>query len=301
MSNEKDIAEKTLQSFNDVFADIVNALLFQGEQVIAEDELVQARARSGYTGENSLREQERDEAKFWKKENIRIAFLGLENETEEDADMPIRVIGYDGAAYRDQLYYEKDTDGKRRKNTNRRFPVVTLVLYFGTKRWHAPLTLYENLGEIDQEMKPYINNYRINLFEIAWLTDEQLKYFHSDFRFVAEFFVKKRKNEEYLGTEEEIIHVKELLDLMRYLTKDSRYQEIYQEACENGKEIHAMCEVLDRIEERGKKIGEEIGRETAKKEAAIGLFAADVSLEKIAAGLKEPVEVIRSWVLPEKQ
>jgi len=30
MANEKDIAEKTLQSLNDVFADIVNVLLFHG-------------------------------------------------------------------------------------------------------------------------------------------------------------------------------------------------------------------------------------------------------------------------------
>ena len=29
---EKDIIEKTLESYNDVFADIINGLLFQGEQ-----------------------------------------------------------------------------------------------------------------------------------------------------------------------------------------------------------------------------------------------------------------------------
>ena len=33
---EKDMAQKTLEAFNDVFADIVNGLLFQGEQVISE-------------------------------------------------------------------------------------------------------------------------------------------------------------------------------------------------------------------------------------------------------------------------
>lgn len=36
---QKDIAEKTLEAYNDVFADIVNGLLFNGEQVIKEDEL----------------------------------------------------------------------------------------------------------------------------------------------------------------------------------------------------------------------------------------------------------------------
>ena len=31
---EKDITEKTLESYNDVFADILNALLFNGKQVV---------------------------------------------------------------------------------------------------------------------------------------------------------------------------------------------------------------------------------------------------------------------------
>ena len=36
---QKDIAEKRLESYNDVFADIVNVLLFSGEKLIAEDQL----------------------------------------------------------------------------------------------------------------------------------------------------------------------------------------------------------------------------------------------------------------------
>ena len=33
---DKDITEKNLEALNDVFADIVNVLLFKGEQVINE-------------------------------------------------------------------------------------------------------------------------------------------------------------------------------------------------------------------------------------------------------------------------
>ena len=36
---EKDIAEKTLEAYNDVFADIVNGLLFEGKQVVREEAL----------------------------------------------------------------------------------------------------------------------------------------------------------------------------------------------------------------------------------------------------------------------
>ena len=36
---EKDIAEKNLEAWNDVFADIANVLLFDGKQIIKEEEL----------------------------------------------------------------------------------------------------------------------------------------------------------------------------------------------------------------------------------------------------------------------
>ena len=37
------------------------------------------------------------------KNNIRIACIGFENQTEPDADMPLRVYSYDGAEYKAQL------------------------------------------------------------------------------------------------------------------------------------------------------------------------------------------------------
>ena len=48
---EKDMTEKTLESYNDVFADIVNGFLFKGEQVVKEDELEAESEHSVYKGE----------------------------------------------------------------------------------------------------------------------------------------------------------------------------------------------------------------------------------------------------------
>ena len=166
---EKDITEKTLESFNDVFADIINVLLFHGKRVVTEDSLTPAAERSFYKADGKLREQERDTAKYWKDINIRIAVFGVENETEPEDDMPLRVIGYDGVSYRDQISYEIDEKGRRRLNRHPRYPVVTLVLYFGTKHWNKPLTLYDSLDTMPEELRPYVNDYKINLFEIAWV------------------------------------------------------------------------------------------------------------------------------------
>ncbi len=124
---QKDIAGKTLEAYNDVFADIVNGLLFNGEQVIKEDELEAESELSVYKADGKLHEQERDVAKYWKNGEIRIAFYGLENQTAVDPDMPLRVLSYDGAAYRSQLNLEGNP---------KRYPVVTLVLYFGDGEWN---------------------------------------------------------------------------------------------------------------------------------------------------------------------
>ena len=55
---EKDITSKTLEAFNDVFADIVNGLLFQGEQVLQEQALIDAQPVSMYKADGQIHEQE---------------------------------------------------------------------------------------------------------------------------------------------------------------------------------------------------------------------------------------------------
>ena len=91
--SEKDISEKLLEAYDDVFADIVNVLLFNGKQVIKEDELEEQETHSSYKAEGKLRELDRDVVKRWKDGNIRIACIGLENQTDSDKDMPLRIIG----------------------------------------------------------------------------------------------------------------------------------------------------------------------------------------------------------------
>ena len=61
---EKDMTEKTLEDYDDVFADIVNVLLFNGQRHITEKDLSSETARSIYKADGKLHEQERDVAKY---------------------------------------------------------------------------------------------------------------------------------------------------------------------------------------------------------------------------------------------
>lgn len=289
---EKDMTEKALEAYNDVFADIVNVLLFQGMPRILEDELEQGRERSIYTGEKSIREQERDTSKFWKKNSIRIACIGIENETEPEDDMPFRNIGYDGAAYRDQISYETGKDGKRYKVLTR-YPVVTLVLYFGyRKHWDKAKTIHETLGRnLDECLKPYVHDYPINLFEIAWLTDDQIAGFKSDFRIVADYFVQMRKNRSYIPSKIQFRHVREVLQLMSALTNDRRFEVDCWSADVKGDDPKNMCEVLDRIENKGISIG----KMAHAKETAFRLKEKNMPITDIAYIVGVSAEIVNEW------
>ena len=288
------MTEKSLEDYNDVFSDIVNVLLFNGNEKLKEDELEQATVRSVYKADGKLREQERDVSKYWKKHNIRISYFGLENETASEDDMPLRIIGYDGAAYRDQISYETDENGKRKFNNNPRYPVVTLVLYFGLKRWQKAKSVYEVLGgNLDNEMRPFVNDYKINLFEIAFLPDEQVEMFKSDFKIVADYFVQMRKNKEYVPTQTQFRHVREVLQLMSVLTNDRRFEEAVNDVENVGKgaEPKNMCEVLDRVENRGIEIGET----KHAKESALRMKKDGVPLDKIALYVNIDINTAKQW------
>ena len=105
---EKDITQKVLEDNNDIFADIVNVLLFDGESEVEENELVNTTVHSQYKAEDGkVHEQERDIAKYWKRGGTDIVLYGIENQTKVEKRMPARISGYEGASYRGQ--YDKTT------------------------------------------------------------------------------------------------------------------------------------------------------------------------------------------------
>ncbi len=203
---EKDAVQKTLESYNDVFADIVNVLLFNGKRIVKENALTDAQESSYYKmAEGEVRSQERDVAKYWKNGEIRLSFIGLENQSMPEKEMPIRVMGYDTAAYKTQIV---------EKTGEPWYPVITLVLYFGTeRRWKKNLSLKE-IVSVPSELEPFVNDFKINVAELAWLTDEQIKLFRSDFREVALFLRSKRTKEPFTGSRRKLKHVMEIIDLI---------------------------------------------------------------------------------------
>ena len=299
---QKDITQKNFEAYNDVFSDIVNGTLFDGREVIKPESLVDAVAKSQYKADdNVIHEQERDIAKYWIDENcyIRLALLGVENQLAIDMDMPLRVIGYDGSSYRDEMNQDEividERTGKKHKIRHERYPVVTIVLYFGKTPWKKPLSLYYVL-KISDNFKPFVNDYKINLIDVPRLTGEQVEKFTSDFQIIADYFVQLNESNDYVPRDKTIRHADSFLKLMSVLTQDDKYVEMSKEIS-HGKEGFNMCEVLDRAEARGEARGQAIGEARGK---AIGEAMGEArgkaigeARGKTIGALNKTVEILR--------
>jgi hypothetical protein len=297
----KDLAEKYLESYNDVFADIVNVLLFHGEKIVDQSDLEECGTESIYKIEGGAREQNRDIAKLWKKKDIIFSFIGLENQTKPDKDMPLRIIGYDGARYRDQYQeYREIPDekhsGKMKKEYLKHYPVISIILYFGTEPWQYPTNL-KGCFDCPDYLEPYVKDYEMNLFQIAYLSEETLLQFTSDFGVVANYFVQKRLGKQNFS-KEVIRHVDAVMYMMKVLTGDDRFEDILINGNFESGGV-TMCEYLDAMINEGRNEGRIEGRNEGKIEGILegkilAYFDVGQTPEMIAEKMKIDVKKVEA-------
>ena len=256
---EKDILEKKLLMFNDVFADFVNGIMFDGKDVVKEDELVDLSGWSHYKGDDSKhRFQDRDVVKLWKKENVVISLIGIENQDIPDKNMVFRVLSYDGASYRTQLVEEESR--KRKKNVGIDgelqdiFPVITFVIYYGEEEWRHETTLHKRLN-LDSELKHYVSDYSINLIDLKKLSEDDINKFKKDFKLIADYMVKGSKHK---ADRIDLNHPEEVSELILRLTGEELPFEV--ECEEGGKNMEKFFEpMFERAEARGEARGKAEG------------------------------------------
>ena len=177
-----DIILKNYWNDNEQFADLFNAVLFEGKQVIRPEELENEDTEDSSVLEHrdyteSIRAS-RDNIKISKTSTaygVNLVMLGLESQEHIHYAMPLRVMGYDYGTYKKQYdsnakKYQKpdglDRDEylSRMKRTDRFLPVITIVVYYGEKPWDGAVSLHGMLG-IPEEMKKFVNDYKMILVE----------------------------------------------------------------------------------------------------------------------------------------
>ena len=130
--------------------------------------------------------------------------LGLEVQDKVHYAMPVRTMLYDAMEYASQVQknaklIKKNSKGKAVKKVDsseflsgfrkddRLIPVITLVLYLNPDTWNGPRSLSDMYAPYDDVIKPYINDYKINLISPAELNHEDFAKFHTDLGKVLEF------------------------------------------------------------------------------------------------------------------
>ena len=244
---QKDKREKLLEDYEDVFSDIFNVLVFK-ENVIKQQYLKSSSTVSLYKAENGdYREQLRDVLKEYNNEFLlNVGFLGIENQSKIDRYIPVRVMGYDYTNYRGQIDREQFPI----------LPVITIVLNFSDKTWDGTKSLLD-IMKVPDEFIAHVQNYKVKVFDIAFLDDVIIEKFTSDFRLVAKFFKNKRLGRVDSFGNDKIIHVQELIDFFFVFTNDERYKKIKYKLTKMKKEgtVVRMCHIAQALEEEGIKKG----------------------------------------------
>ena len=285
---EKDITEKLLTDIDEVFADIYNSLCFNGENIIKPDDLSNASVTTAFISNDVTRGLISDVSKIYKNSNLTLALLNIENQSTEDSDMPFRIIGYEGAKYNSQLISGSDE----------RYAVATLVLNFNTKkRWSTPKSIKESLkNKYPIELDEYINDYKVNVIDVAFMDKEDIEKLNSDFKAVAKYYYLKRNNIENLEElgECNLKYPVQTFATMKALTGDSRFETAYNDYVETHKDDKGvtMEKILDDLINKGKSEGKEL----QARETAINLKNMNMDEETIARAVGRDTETVKKWI-----
>ena len=202
---------------------------------------------------------------------------------------------YDVMAYGNQV---KETAKKHRKDKDtttsdeflsgftkedKLIPVITITVYLGTKEWDGPRKLSDMFGDVDEELLPFIPDYRINLLAPREITD--FTGFRTSIRQLFEVLKNaydKEKMQEVLQNDEKFSRVDretvEAINLFAGTDIDIDEKE----------EVIDMCKAWEEQKNEGRELGE--------RQKIISLIVKKLqknkSVAEIADDLEEKEEVI---------
>ena len=184
-------------------------------------------------------------------------------------------------------YHSSATISLKREFTkeDKLIPVITITVYLGTKEWDGPRKLSDMFGDVDEELLPFIPDYRINLLAPREITD--FTGFRTSIRQLFEVLQNaydKEKMQEVLQNDEKFSKVDretvEAINLFAGTDIDIDEKE----------EVIDMCKAWEKQKNEGRELGE--------RQKIISLVVKklqkDKSVAEIADDLEEKEEVIAS-------
>ncbi len=315
-----DITHKSFFEDTEKFADLMNAVFFNGERIIEADELLSEDSVVQKADNGATLERLRDVVKKQTKDGSTFAIYILENQTTVDYGMLIRIMVEESLTYDKQIKKIRKRNKEKYGSTlneneficglrkeDRLAPIFTLVLYWGDKEWDAAISLHEmvdiparhhNRKEMLRELIP---NYRIRVFDLNNVKD--FSNFKTTLRTLFEFYSSTKNKETlklYIKSHEKELGKMDEDDkfLLETMLADQRFHKIlYPETnVSEEEEEKDMCRALDELIEEGK----EEGREEGRVEAILLLLGekGEISNEVVERITSEKDEsVLKRWIL----
>lgn len=302
-----DVILKDFWRQNERFADLFNAVIFRGKQVIKPEDLTERDTdMSGiiqFKGYQETLERTRDVVKKMAY-GVEFAVLGIESQQKIHYAMPLRTMLYDSLGYLKE-YQEitrirKAERGKmtedeflsKMRKEDRLYPIISIVLYYSEKSWDGPTCLKDMIVEMPEEMERIFSDYKMNLVQIR--ESEQYTFHNEEVRAVFEISREifngnlDKINEKYRNRD----LTPELITVIGKITDSA-------ELVRQGKieEVANMCTALEKWEkeniERGTKRGIEIGTNKGIAKMVLTLLNKGKTVEETADWLDLTEEYVR--------
>ena len=278
----QDTALKNFWRDNQRFADLFNAVLFNGKEVLKAEDLEEVDTDvSSIVKFDKHIETVKRILDVVRKTAYGVDFIiwGLENQGKIHYAMPLRhMIG-------DSLIYLKEYQGIAAKNrkekgfkssdeflsalkkTDRLHPVITLCVYYGEEEWDGPHNLLEML-EIPEDLEGLVSDYKMNLIQVR--ESEQFPFKNEDVTIVFDI-VRKIYNEEYAKITDIYKDKNISAELGVIIGSIVESQKLINQAMkikEKGSELN-MCKALEKLMNECEKKGKIEGKMEGKIEGKI--------------------------------
>lgn len=254
------------------FANLFNAILFDGENVIDLEELKEVdtdlSAVLKFNGHADTLQKILDVVKK-SAYGVDFVILGLENQQHIHYGMPLRIMLGDTLGYvkeYQEIAKKNKTEGNWKGTEeflsgfckeDRLHPMVTVCIYYGENAWDGPMTLKDMLN-IPKKLRFVVNDYKMNLIQVR--DSERFHFTNPDVQTVFEVSRNIFKRE--YGKISEVYKDQEIAsEIGLVIGAITESQEIISQALERKGGRMNMCRALEELKQEGIAEGIEQGIE----------------------------------------
>lgn len=270
-SRNKIKSDTILKNFwknNEHFADLFNAYLFHGNQVLKPEDLSEVDTDISslikFNGHAETMQKILDVVKK-SAHGVEYVILGIENQSKIHYAMPLRHMLGDALSYikqyreiaaqntKNRTYDSSDEFLSKFKKTDRLQPVITICIYYGEDKWDGPRSLVDMLNTPEQ-FKSLVSDYKFNLIELR--ESGNLSFHNSDVNTIFNLsrFIYERNYDKINDIYRHQPISTELALVIGSITETQKIIDDALAAEKEGGKLN-MCKALEELEERGRQAG----------------------------------------------